>query len=254
MCAVTYRLLQPDGSFRESDAPGTLGGNATLKIYGRLDCARAIASIPLGYGRHRVFFSDEKSAIAAGYRPCARCLPDQYAVWRVGPQALSPYPWTQRPHLKHTMPDPRELADPLREVSTSRIIGASPGAVFDAFRDPARLARWWGPDGFTSTFSEFEFREGGHWRLTLHGPDGTDYPNHNVFHEIVPGRRVVIDHVEGHWFRLTVTLDEAPGGRTRVGWNQRFDSVDERDRIASLVIPANEQNLDRLQAEVARSG
>ncbi|NUO61939.1 MAG: polyketide cyclase [Gemmatimonadaceae bacterium] len=152
------------------------------------------------------------------------------------------------------MPDPRELADPLREVSTSRIIGASPGAVFDAFRDPARLARWWGPDGFTSTFSEFEFREGGHWRLTLHGPDGTDYPNHNVFHEIVPGRRVVIDHVEGHWFRLTVTLDEAPGGRTRVGWNQRFDSVDERDRIASLVIPANEQNLDRLQAEVARSG
>lgn len=95
---MPYRLLQPDGSFRESETPGTLGGNVTLKIYGRLDCARAIASIPLGYWKHRVFFENERAAIAAGFRPCARCLPEQYAVWKAGPQPLQPYPWTQRPH------------------------------------------------------------------------------------------------------------------------------------------------------------
>ena len=97
---MTYRLLQPDGTFRESDTPGTLGGNATLKIYGRLDCSRAIASIPLGYWKHRVFFADEDAAIAAGFRPCARCLPDQYAVWKAGPQGLRPYPWSQLPHRR----------------------------------------------------------------------------------------------------------------------------------------------------------
>ncbi|HEX8848386.1 MAG TPA: SRPBCC domain-containing protein [Gemmatimonadaceae bacterium] len=249
---MTYHLLQPDGSFRASEEPGTLGGNATLKIYGRLDCARAVASIPHGYARHRVFFADENAAIAAGFRPCARCLPEQYAVWKAGPSGTRPYPWTQRPHLQHMTADPREISEPEREVSTARVLAASPAEVFDAFRDPERLARWWGPEGFRSTFGDFDFREGGHWVFVLHAPDGTDYPNHNVFHEIVPDRRVVIDHVEGHWFRLTATLDPTPAGGTRIGWNQRFDSREERDQVARYVIPANEQNLDRLEAELER--
>ena len=97
---MPYRLLQPDGTLRESEKPGTLGGNRTLKIYGRLDCARAIASLPLGYANHRVFFADEAAAIAAGYRPCARCLPEQYAQWKPGPVGLRPYPWTQTPHRR----------------------------------------------------------------------------------------------------------------------------------------------------------
>jgi hypothetical protein len=58
---MAYRLLQPDGTLRESAEPGALGGNSTLKIYGRLDCARAIAALPLGYARHRVFFADEEA-------------------------------------------------------------------------------------------------------------------------------------------------------------------------------------------------
>jgi uncharacterized protein YndB with AHSA1/START domain len=45
--------------------------------------------------------------------------------------------------------------------TTTREIPASPAAVFAAFQDPARLARWWGPNGFTTTFETFEFRPGG---------------------------------------------------------------------------------------------
>lgn len=93
-----YHLLQPDGTLRESIDPGTLGGNSTLRIYGRLDCARAIAALPLGYARHRVFFADEESAIRAGYRPCARCLPEQYVLWKAGPAMNRPYPWREPPH------------------------------------------------------------------------------------------------------------------------------------------------------------
>jgi hypothetical protein len=93
-----YHLLQPDGTQRESARPGTLGGNSTLQIYGRLDCARAVAALPLGYARHRVFFTDEAAAISAGYRPCARCMNEQYLVWKAGPVPGTTYRWRTGPH------------------------------------------------------------------------------------------------------------------------------------------------------------
>jgi methylphosphotriester-DNA--protein-cysteine methyltransferase len=58
-----------------SELPGTLGGNRRLKIYGRLDCPSALRWIARGhYVRHRVFFADEATAQAAGYRPCKVCM------------------------------------------------------------------------------------------------------------------------------------------------------------------------------------
>jgi hypothetical protein len=103
---MAYHLLQPDGTTRESATPGTLGGNSTLKIYGRLGCARAIAAIPLGYAKHRVFFADEAAAIRAGYRPCGRCMPQQYAIWKAGPLASVAYPWHSAPHHPMSAPIP----------------------------------------------------------------------------------------------------------------------------------------------------
>lgn len=43
-------------------------------------------------------------------------------------------------------------------VRASRVIAETPGAIWDAFRDPGRLARWWGPAGFTNEFESFDFR------------------------------------------------------------------------------------------------
>jgi methylphosphotriester-DNA--protein-cysteine methyltransferase len=80
---VSYTLIGADGSPYESSAPGTLGGHRRSKVYGRLDCAGALRWIAKGhYVNHRVFFADERSAIAAGYRPCAGCMPDQYKAWK----------------------------------------------------------------------------------------------------------------------------------------------------------------------------
>ncbi|HWE44079.1 MAG TPA: Ada metal-binding domain-containing protein [Gemmatimonadaceae bacterium] len=90
---MPYRLLQPDGKFVESDVPGTLGGNATLRIYGRLDCESAISALKRGYAKHRVFFANEQAAIDAGFRPCGRCMHEQHAVWKAGPSTAAPYPW-----------------------------------------------------------------------------------------------------------------------------------------------------------------
>jgi hypothetical protein len=80
---VAYTLIGRDGKPYASEAPGTLGGHRRTKVYGRLDCPGAKMWIARGhYVRHRVFFADAETARAAGYRPCARCLPDAYAEWR----------------------------------------------------------------------------------------------------------------------------------------------------------------------------
>jgi hypothetical protein len=79
----TYTLTGADGKPYESTVPGTLGGHRRAKLYGRLDCRAALAATARGgYVRHRVFFADEATAVQAGYRPCAVCLPERYKAWK----------------------------------------------------------------------------------------------------------------------------------------------------------------------------
>ena len=132
---------------------------------------------------------------------------------------------------------------------TSREIPASPAEIFAAISDPARLARWWGPAGFTNTFDLCEFQPGGRWLFTMHGPDGHDYQNECTFSEIDPPRRVVIQHTCEPIFTLTIALEPSPAG-TLLTWNQDFDNPDFAQRLEHILRPANEQNLDRLTAEV----
>ena len=79
----TYTLLGVDGKPYQSSTPGLLGGHKKLKIYGRLDCPSALRYIAKGqYVKNRVFFKDEETAIAAGFRPCAKCMPKEYKLWK----------------------------------------------------------------------------------------------------------------------------------------------------------------------------
>jgi len=137
-----------------------------------------------------------------------------------------------------------------REIATTRVLDASPDLVFRAFSDPAHLARWWGPKGFTNTFHEFDLRPGGAWRFVMHGPDGAHYQNHSVFVEVVPPERIVINHVSGPHFHLTITLAEQ-AGLTMLSWRMLFLSAAECDMVKTFAVPANEQNLDRLETELA---
>ena len=78
-----YRLIGADGRPYLSVQPGKLGGHRRLKGYGRLDCPSSLRWIAKGYYvRHRVFFADEAAAVAAGYRPCAICMPEAYRIWK----------------------------------------------------------------------------------------------------------------------------------------------------------------------------
>jgi uncharacterized protein YndB with AHSA1/START domain len=123
-------------------------------------------------------------------------------------------------------------------------ISATPEQVFAAISSPERLARW-----FTNTVSVCEFKTGGRWTLVMHGPDGASYPNENVFGEIVPNQKVVVEHPMQPVFRLTIELNPSATG-TLVSWAQAFESADVARQIEHIVVPANDQNLQRLMAEV----
>jgi uncharacterized protein YndB with AHSA1/START domain len=127
-----------------------------------------------------------------------------------------------------------------RSIIGTRIFDAPRDLVFSAWTDAKHLAQWWGPNGFTTTTSLFEFKPGGVWRFIMHGPDGRDYQSRVTFEEIVRPERIVYRHdggedapdkdVEPVHFRQTVIFEDI-GGRTRLIWRGDFPSSAERNRV-----------------------
>jgi uncharacterized protein YndB with AHSA1/START domain len=135
-------------------------------------------------------------------------------------------------------------------VYNERVFAFTPQEIFAAFQNPEQLAKWWGPKGFTNTFEQFEFRPGGHWVFVMHGPNGVNYPNENVFDEIHSNEKIVIRHIWDPHFTLTVTLAAQNGG-TLLRWEQEFETVELAAKLRGMCQPANEENLDRLQTVLA---
>jgi uncharacterized protein YndB with AHSA1/START domain len=145
---------------------------------------------------------------------------------------------------------------PDREIVVSRTIEGPRRLVFEAYTDVRHLAQWWGPNGFTTTTHAFEFRPGGVWAFTMHGPDGTEYPNRIEWREIVPPERIVYLHGESdddpRAFVSTVTFVER-GGATEVTLRAVFKTEEQRDEVVERygAIEGAKQTLGRLAAYVA---
>lgn len=140
-----------------------------------------------------------------------------------------------------------------REIVNTRIFDVSRERIFQAFNNPDHLAQWWGPKDFTNTFYEFDFRPNGMWRFTMHGPNGVDYENESVFIEVVEPERIVLRHLEpnNHVFLLSVTLEERED-KTELTWRMLHDSAAECEKIREFCYKANEENLDRLEAQLEK--
>src|SRR5436190_3386350 len=123
-----------------------------------------------------------------------------------------------------------QVTNPEAVLTNERVFSASPREIFGAFENPECLAKWWGPNGFTNTFEQFEFKPGGRWVFTMHGPNGANYANESVFGEIQAGSRIVIEHVSAPRFTLTVTLTPR-GEHTHLRWDQQFESAEMADRM-----------------------
>ena len=145
-----------------------------------------------------------------------------------------------------------------RSIVIERLLNAPRELVFTAFTKAEHLARWWGPDGFSTTTSAFDFRPGGVWRFVMHGPDGRDYQNRVAFDEIDPPARITWRHgddIEPVLFNTYVTL-EAQGDKTKITWRGVFPSIAERDRVVREfgAEDGGRQTVARLAAYVAALG
>jgi uncharacterized protein YndB with AHSA1/START domain len=117
---------------------------------------------------------------------------------------------------EHDRVDGSDTVD--REILVSRVVSAPPEVVFEAFTEVRHLSQWWGPDGFTTTTHSFDFRVDGVWHFTMHGPDGTDFPEWITWLELSPPDRIVLRHGEHrddpHAFETVLTFDAQTGGST----------------------------------------
>ncbi len=123
-----------------------------------------------------------------------------------------------------------------REMFAVRLLDAPRAIVYRAWTDPKLIAQWWGPYGFTNTVHEMDVRPGGVFRLTMHGPDGRDYPNKITFRVVIENERIEYDHhgdtdESDLHFKATVLFEEIEG-KTRVSMLMLFPTAEERKRIA----------------------
>jgi uncharacterized protein YndB with AHSA1/START domain len=147
-----------------------------------------------------------------------------------------------------------------REIFLSREFNAPRELVWEAMTNPKHVAKWWGPRGFSTTIETMDFRVGGEWKLTMHGPDGTNYPNEKVFTEIVKPEKIVFSHGgrrEGG-SRVdsvaTWTFDEIGKGRTKVSLRMVFPSAAELERVVKEfgAIEGGQQTLEKLGEHLAK--
>ncbi len=148
-----------------------------------------------------------------------------------------------------------EAATADRELTVTRLLSAPRSLVFSVWTDPDRVTHWWGPNGFSVTVHSFDLRPGGVWSYTMHGPDGTDYPNRVqfIYREIVKPERLRYMHgrseEEPDVFRVTVTFDEEEEGKkTRVTLHSIFPTAEGLQQAGRFgAVEGGNQTLSRLE-------
>lgn len=141
------------------------------------------------------------------------------------------------------------------ELKLTRLYDAPVKAVWDAWTDPKKAAKWWGPRGFTITTHSKDLRVGGSWHYTMHGPDGTDYENTTKYLEVDKYARLVYDH-GGHadrppLFRVTVLFNEIRG-KTQMEMTMSVATPEAADEIKKIIKQANGNSTwDRLAEYLA---
>jgi len=155
-------------------------------------------------------------------------------------------------------PPPRNSKSTL---ALSRIFAAPRPLVFAAWTQSAHMKKWSAPHGFKIPVSEGELKPGGAWRAVMIAPDGFKLPLSGVYRKIVPDELLVFTHRwegpdAGPETVVTVRFSDAPGGKTRMQFEQTgFTAVEARDGHAGgwgQAFERLEELLAKLQTKSAR--
>lgn len=134
-----------------------------------------------------------------------------------------------------------------REFCITRTLNAPVEMVWKVWTRPEDIAQWWGPSGFTNTIHQMDLVAGGEWRLTMHGPDGKNYPNKSKFIEIVPFKKIVFQHFNPGYL-ATIVFDPKEK-ETFMEWTMQFETVELFETVVK-VFKADEgqkQNVEKLE-------
>src|SRR5262249_20664168 len=136
------------------------------------------------------------------------------------------------------------------ELRIIRVYDAPLSTVWDAWTDPEQASQWWGPRGFTLTTHSKDLKPGGHWKYTMHGPDGVDYPNTTKYLEVEKYSKLVYDHGGSDdrepLFRVTVLFSESKG-KTHMDMCMTLPTPEAADQTREFVKKAGgEATWDRL--------
>jgi len=117
-----------------------------------------------------------------------------------------------------------------------RLIPSPPEVLFALFVEPARLLRWWAPDGYEPSIDALDACPGGRWRTILRRPDGGAIATSGVCRVVEPPRRLAFSWAwedqsgaRGHETEVMVSFEATPGGTRLVLRQQRFESKQARD-------------------------
>lgn len=134
-----------------------------------------------------------------------------------------------------------------RTIRIIRTFKAPVKLVWEIWTNPEHIVNWWGPAGFTNTIHQMDVWKGGEWRLTMHGPDGANYPNRSIFKEILPLKKIVFEHFNPHF--ITTILFEASGNETTIDWSLEFDTAEMRDIVikAHKADKGQQENIEKLE-------
>jgi len=136
------------------------------------------------------------------------------------------------------------------EIVSSRVVPASRELVYRAWTEPDHLKTWWGPVGFTNTFSEFDLRVGGKWTFMMHGPEKGNYPNEVVFTILNKPSLIAWTRLSKPLFDVVASFEEVQEGKTKIVFRQIFATEDECRKVKKFAVEKNEENFDKLEKEL----
>lgn len=141
---------------------------------------------------------------------------------------------------------------PDSEIVTTRILNFPQKLVFKTWSNPEHLKNWWGPKGFTNTFHEFDFREGGIWKFTMHGPERGNFENECEFIKIDKPNLIAWKRHSKPLFQILTTFEGISENQTKVVFKMLFETIEECQKLKQYVVDKNEENFDKLEVELAK--
>ncbi len=113
-------------------------------------------------------------------------------------------------------------------------LDATPEQLWAAWNNAEKVAKWWGPAGFTSTVEELNVQPGGAMRVVMRGPDGTVFPNVYVYDEVHQPDHLVYTNIGSKEFGLepfqSVVDFVEHDGKTTATLKMRFANQAEKDK------------------------